>query len=323
MNRDAGSSTPKRRGRPPKIRTSVSTTPPVQAESETLSVATVVRQEQATAFAEEQPAYDLEKTPLFIGFREVQKPIYRRVLELLTTVVDTEQRSWQIMQAIFEAILLHLDPEHFGLVSTYATLMPTRADGVHSLVEVFMHGNYPWPVALENHAYLGSTTLAGTAAMLERMQTWDNLSETERLQVEVDEFERSACACPVERGGRIAGVLIISSRRPDFFANAIVCQAALEYAQLLSLAFLEAEFVPFTLLNLVPMPELRWQRAEVGDSYIQRIITCARKFGISRQDAEQRVRIDMEAEFEELGRRLYEQRLSKEGANIPHLPSLS
>ncbi len=241
------------------------------------------------------------------GICEVQKELYRRVLELVTTTPELDARRWQIPQTIFEYALLHLDPERRGLAITYAKLMPARADGIHSLCEATMRGNYPWPFALEDHAYLGSTTLAGAAAMLERLQTWDNLSETERLQFEVDEFERSACAYPVLRGGRIAGVLIVSSTQPDFFRNPIACQAVIEYAQLLSLAFHEEEFYPFSALSLRPMPNLKWQRAEVGRSYVNRIINYARKMGISRQKAEVRVRSDMELEFEEFERLQHEQ----------------
>jgi len=329
MNHSDGSRTPKRRGRPPKIRTVESSDAPRQAQRATVpepldaSPRLAVPAQHSTLIPASNQTFPGVLDALSPSLYEVQKDIYRRVLELLTTIVDAEQRSWQIMQVLFEHILQHLDPERHGLAVTYAKLMPPRADGVHSLVEVFMRGNSPWPFALENHAYLGSTTLAGTAAMLERMQTWDNLSETKRLQVEVDEFERSACACPVERGGRIAGVLIISSRQPDFFINLIASQAVLEYTQLLSLAFREEEFVPFSQLNLVPMPELKWQHAEVGHSYINRIIPCARKFDISRQDAEQLVRIDMEAEFEALGRLRYAQLHSEEDILAPHSPSLS
>ena len=257
---------------------------------------------------------------LTTGLREVQKDIYQRVLELFTTTADSEQRRWQISKAIFEYILLHLDSERQGLAVTYAKLMPARADGVHSLIETDMRGNYPWPPTLENPAYLGSTTLAGTAAMLERLQTWDNLSETARLQVKVDEFERSACACPVTRGSRIAGVLIVSSTQTGFFTDPIACQAVLEYAQLLSLAFRGSDFYPFSLLNLVPMPNLKWQRAEVGRTYVNRIMTCARKLDISRQEAERHVRADMEAEFEELAKYNYEQQgSSSEQSPLPHV----
>ncbi len=244
--------------------------------------------------------------------REVQKDIYRRVMELVTTIADDDARQWHITQAIFEDALLQLDAEHRGIAITYAKLMPAREDGVHSLVETTMRGNDPWPYALENHTYLGSTTLAGTAAMLDRLQTWDNLSEDERLQVEVDEFERSACAYPVTRAGRIAGVLIISSTQPRFFSHPIACQAVIEYAQLLSLAFHEQEFNPFSHLNLRPMPDLKWQRAEISHSYVSRIIVYAHRKGISRQEAELLVRRDMEAEFEEIGQMLLQQRLPNE-----------
>lgn len=257
---------------------------------------------------------------LTTGLREVQKDIYRRVLELHTTTGDSEQRRWQITKAVFESILLHLDSERQGLAVTYAKLMPARADGVHSLIENDMRGHYPWSLTLENPAYLGSTTLAGTAAMLERLQTWDNLSETARLQVKVDEFERSACACPVTRDNRIAGVLIVSSTQTGFFTDPIACQSVLEYAQLLSLAFRGSDFYPFSLLNLVPMPDLKWQREEVGRTYVNRIMACARKLDISRQEAEQHVRADMEAEFEELARHNTEQqRSSSEHSPLPQV----
>lgn len=238
---------------------------------------------------------------LSIGLREVPKDIYRRVMELVTTIMDDDARQWQITQAIFEYALQHLDPEHRGLAITYAKLMPTREDGIHSLIETTLRGNDPWPYALENHTYLGSTTLAGTAAILDRFQTWDNFNESKRLQVEIDTFEHSAGAFPVTRGGRIAGALVVSSIEHEFFNNPIACQAVIEYAKLLSLAFPEKDFYPFSLLNLRPMPDLRWQREEISQSYVKRIMTYARKMGISRQEAEAYVRRDMEAEFEEIG----------------------
>src|SRR5256885_4334102 len=249
---------------------------------------------------------------LSTGVREVQKDIYRRVMELLTTTTEADVRRWQITQTIFEYALHHLDSEGRGLAVTYAKVMSARADGIHSLCEAIMRGNYPWPFALENYVYLGSTTLAGTTAMLQRIQTWNNLEESERLQVEVDAFERSACAYPVIRGGRIGGVLIVSSTQPDFFADPLACEAVLEYAQLLSLAFPEEDFYPFSMLNLRPMPDLKWQRAEISRSYVNRVITCVRKLEISRQDAEIHVRAEMEAEFEEIGRIEYEKQHSKE-----------
>ena len=117
------------------------------------------------------------------------------------------------------------------------------------------------------------------------------------------------------RAGRIAGVLIISSTQAHFFADLLACQAVIEYAQLLSLAFHEKDFHPFSLLNLRPMPDLNWQRMEISRSYVNRIVTYARKMDISRQEAEFHVRRDMESEFEEIGQVHLQQQLSNE-ANI-------
>ncbi len=242
--------------------------------------------------------------PPSLGIREVRKDIYRRVFDLITTTPEDDARYWQVTQAVFEYALLHLDSDRRGLSITYANLMPSHEDGIHSLREAAMRGNYPWPFSLESRAYLGSTTLAGTAAMLQRLQTWDNLGNEERLQVDIDEHERSAAACPVMYAGRISGVLIISSTQTGFFADPMACQAVTEYAQLLTLAFHNEDFYPCSLLNLRPMPDVKWQRAEIGRSYVNRIITYARKHMIARHDAEQYILVEMEREFEELGQHL-------------------
>ncbi|MDQ6660490.1 MAG: hypothetical protein M3Z24_05940 [Chloroflexota bacterium] len=250
------------------------------------------------------------------GVRDVQKEIYRRVMELVATSSDEEELRWQIPQAIFEYAMLHLDSARQGMAILFAKLMPAHTDGIHSLYEAIMRGNYPWPFTLDSLAYLGSTTLAGTAAIRQRVQTWDNLDEGERLQFEVDEFERSACAYPVMRANRLAGVLVISSPQPAFFADTIAQQAVVEYAQLLALAFRDDEFKPFSMMNLRPMPSLKWQHAEMQRSYVNRIISCARKRELSRKEAEVVVRREMEMEFEELARFQYNQHLVKE--EIPH-----
>lgn len=250
--------------------------------------------------------------PPSLGIREVRKDIYRRVLNLITNTPEDDARYWQVTQAVFEYALLHLDSDRRGLSITYANLMPSHSDGIHSLREATMRGNYPWPFSLESRAYLGSTTLVGSAAMLQRLQTWDNLGNEERLQIDIDEHERSAAACPVMYAGRIAGVLIVSSTQAGFFADPMACQAVTEYAQLLSLALHDTDFYPCSLLNLRPMPEVKWQRAEIGRSYVNRIITYARKHMISRHDAEKHVLAEMEHEFEELGRRLSEQQKTEQ-----------
>jgi hypothetical protein len=246
-----------------------------------------------------------------VGIHEVNKDIYRRVLDLVAMTVEEDTRFWQVSQTIFEYALLHLDVERQGMAIMFARLMPAHKDGIHSLRETAMRGNAPWPFDIESKAYLGSTTLAGAAVTMQRMLVWNSIGGGDRLQVEVDDYETSACAAPVMRGGSIAGALIVSSAQPTFFNDPMACQAVVEYAQLLALALVERDFQLHTLLNLRPMPELREQREHITHSYVNRILTYARKYDISRLEAELRVRKEMELEFEELARTQVEQRYSQ------------
>jgi hypothetical protein len=236
------------------------------------------------------------------GIREVGKDIYRHVLDLVSTIAEEDSRFWQVYQAIFDHALQHLDAERLGMAITYARLMPPREDGIHSLREAAMRGNPPWPFDIESKAYLGSTTLAGTAVMMQRMLVWNSAGGGDRLQVEVDDFEASACAVPVMRGNRIAGALIVSSTQPTFFNDLMAAQAVLEYAQLLATSLPDAEFQPHSRLNMRPFPDLKSQREQITRSYVSRILTYARKNGASRAEADMLVRAEMEKEFEEKGR---------------------
>jgi transcriptional regulator with XRE-family HTH domain len=232
------------------------------------------------------------------GRWDVQKEIYRRVMELAAMTVDDASRRWHIIETIFEYALLHLDPDRQGMALTYARLMPPRADGtIHSLYEAEMRGQAPWPFALDFKAYLGSTTLAGAAAMLQRVRIWSARDET-RIPIGLDENERSSCAAPVMRGGRLAGVLIVSSALEDFVHNPAVPRTVGDYANLLAAGLMDSDFYPTSLIRLVPMPELDWQREKIARSYLNRVVEYARKQCLSFAEAEQKVLQDLEEEFE-------------------------
>jgi hypothetical protein len=230
--------------------------------------------------------------------REAQKDIYRRVLELAAVSDEDDTRFWQVSQALFDYVLEHLDIERREIAITYARVMSPHEDHIHSLYEATMRGNPPWSYTLEARGYLGSTTLAGQAAMFQRMQYWSAADVNSRQPVERDEFEHSACAVPILRGSRIAGVLVVSCAHPAFFSMPIAREAVIEYAQLLSVGIADSEFQPISLLDLRPMPSLAVQRERIAQTYISRVLAYARTQGISRSEAERRVRHEMEKEFE-------------------------
>jgi hypothetical protein len=239
---------------------------------------------------------------LITSIQEVSKDIYCQVLEQVYTIEEPETRFWHVSQSLFEYALAHLDADKLGMAVTYAALMPPGPDGIHSLREAMMRGNEPWPPSFESKAFLGSNTLAGAAASMQRTQIWDISEENSRLLVEVDEHEASACATPVMRGGSIAGVLIVSSTQSGFFRDLMASKAVEEFARLLATALLDKDFYSYQCLNLRPMPGLRWQRTRIAETYVASILTNVRKYAISRSEAELRVCKEMEEEFREKGR---------------------
>ncbi len=237
----------------------------------------------------------------------VSKEMYRNILDLVALVEEDENRHWQIMHAIFEYALLHLDADRQGLSIAYAPFMPPQQDGyIHSLRELMVRGTYPWPSFLVNKIFLGSNTLAGNAAMRNCLLTWDSLENEVRLYVAIDNFERSACAVPVMRSGKMSGILIVSSTRAMFSHDEAVCEAVQEYARLLALALQDEDFYPLSCIHLRPMPDLPLQRAEIDRSYRNRILDCVRTTGSTMPEAEFIVAQALEHEFEEMQQQIEE-----------------
>jgi hypothetical protein len=232
-------------------------------------------------------------------FREVQKDIYRRVLELIAINNDDETCFWQIAQAVFEYALLHLDSEHRGLCITFAKLMPLQQDGfVHSLREFAIRGSHPWLYTNETKGFLGGTTLAGNAASMQRPLIWSATEKKLRLPVEIDEFEYSSYAAPLVRGNRVAGTLIASSTQSTFFQDPGRCEAVIEYTQLLTIGLHPDEFQPISKLNLRPMPSLKVQREYMSQTYVNDVLRYIRAHNVSRKEAEEYVQREMEKKFE-------------------------
>ncbi|MBE3561268.1 MAG: GAF domain-containing protein [Ktedonobacteraceae bacterium] len=237
----------------------------------------------------------------------IPKATYERVVKLIVEHADVTGRLRQVTQALLDCVLLHLDPVLLGMAVTVAQLMPARdgkgEDGyIHSLREIAMRGNAPWPYTTRAKAFLGSTTLAGMVVRLQRTQVWNN-ELTDHQIVTIDEFERSSCVAPLTRGGGLtAGVLIISSSQPHFFDDPHMQVITGQYADLLSIAIPDSAFYPLSLLRLHPMPDLQFQRKVILESFADRVLACAREQELTAQDAEKIVERDMEKEFEELAR---------------------
>src|SRR5437588_881560 len=116
----------KRRGRPPGSRKETSPQQPLPKHpkqgKEHISLVLLNKSsgdDEQVAPVIDKPFPDEVEAP-HAGIKEVQKDIYRRVLELVATTVEADARLWQISEAIFEYALLHMDPQRQGLAITYA-----------------------------------------------------------------------------------------------------------------------------------------------------------------------------------------------------------
>lgn len=237
----------------------------------------------------------------------IQKDLYKRVLEMFSTVND-DTRQWRIMQAIFEYMVFRFDAEQKGLVIRYAKVGYDHEDGIHSLYEASMYGTSPWPLTSQNLVYWGRTHLAGWAVELRRMQRWDVRDNNPHWPVDIDEYEQSSCAYPLLQGDNLAGVVMISSVQPGFFSDPFIWEAVHECGLLLTLAFDARDFYPCSHLNLTLMPDLRWQRIEMQRAYVKRLLACVNQTGLPHRHAEMIVRREMELEFENYVRRNLAQR---------------
>jgi hypothetical protein len=227
----------------------------------------------------------------------IQKDLYKRILEIAATVGD-DTRQWRIVQAVFEYMVFRFDAKKKGLAVRYAKVGCEHADGIHSLYETSMYGSSPWPLTSQNLVYWGRTHLAGWAAELQRVQTWDAQDDHQHRPVDIDEYEQSSCAYPMLQAGKLAGVLMISSAQTGFFRDQLILEAVHECALLLSLAFNERDFYSCSSLNLRLMPDLSWQRTEIQRIYVQRMLACVNQTGLPRRHAEAIVKREIELEFE-------------------------
>ena len=203
--------------------------------------------------------------------------------------------------AIVSLILLHLqatiDPEHLGIQLTIAHCSPPTAAHfpVRSLREVVqMTTHQSLLTGPGDTLFLGAESLSGYSVSLCQAQVVQNTDEEQRLPVRRSRDERSAAAYPIQRGGAVAGVLLVSSPQPDFFTQRL--QYLLQmYAYLLSIAFETEAFYPPERIRLRPMPAEPLQRCHIA-TFQDRVLTLLQQdVSLARGQAELLVWQQLEA----------------------------
>lgn len=208
---------------------------------------------------------------------EIPAAFYARTLSAYATTPDA-QRFWSISNLLLQQALAQLDPNQVGMAITIVQCMPPTENGkIRSLRVRTGRGTPPWHANLEQQAiFLGAESLAGYTVMhgqsivLQYRRQHEGLYPAHRV-----DWEESAAAIPLMRGGNVAGSLLVSCAQPNYLLSARR-KLIQSYAQLISLIFEPEEFYAMPDIDLHIIPNYRTQERYLT-GFRQRISTLMRE----------------------------------------------
>jgi len=160
---------------------------------------------------------------------------------------------------------------------------PSRQGKVRRLREIVGRGTPPWESNLDQQLILlGAESLAGSAAILGHLVTNQDLNaDSSRAPGYQSDLEESAAAAPIIRAGNIAGSLLVSSVRPDYFSP-LQCTLIENYAELIALAFDPSDFYEAPCIALGTLPSFQVQRSHFSN-FRQRVVETVLQAARNRQ----------------------------------------
>ncbi len=215
----------------------------------------LIRQEfeTFTVFSEDDTVVDVSAT--------IPVEFYARVIHTLATL-PRDLLFWSLCDLILRQILLQLDPHRSGMsVIVVRCMAPSHEKIVRSLREVYGCGTPPWASTLENDLiFLGVESLAGYAVSTAHLVENQNLrQEANRAPGYAGKWEQSAVAAPIMFASDIAGCLLVSSTRPDYFGETHLSLIE-SYAELVALAFDRRQFYEPEQITLGVLPSYEVQK---------------------------------------------------------------
>jgi transcriptional regulator with XRE-family HTH domain len=201
---------------------------------------------------------------------EIPSELYAQVMRVYAKTPAILARD-TLYKLIFERALEHLDPDRVGLsLALVCCVPPFPEQKVRSLRQIRGLGTPPFERELERKTmFLGSESVAGHAVMNYRLAIVESRESASFTSANWTAFEESAIASPILRQARVAGALLASSARSNYFTQAH--QSLLEfYSPLAGLMFEAREFYDPMEIMLGVMPELERQEP-LFTSFEQRV----------------------------------------------------
>ena len=193
---------------------------------------------------------------------EIPSTFFVRVLDAYSRLPEVI-RFDALCDMVMERMLKQLDPHRVGMEITLARCSPLSHEGkVRTLREILGRGTPPWKEDIAPRALLlGSEALAGYVARIGHpLAIQSREGDESYYPAHWTPWEKSAMACPLLRGGRVAGCLVISSTRPGHFLEARQTLIH-QFTQLIALVFESDEFYDFDSIELYRMPSHDVQQA--------------------------------------------------------------
>lgn len=205
---------------------------------------------------------------------------YIRVMRTRSVTPKNLQFS-SLCQMILEQALKQLDPYRLGLVIIIASCMPPSVgQKVRSLREQEGVGTPPWGQPQLGTILLGAESLTGHAIVSGRLETNQELDDILGLSPGYrGQWEASAAAAPIMHAGNIAGALLVSSAKPNYFVPP-VCSLLEDLAELLALAFAPEDFYEPQRIQLEVMPPADAQQTylrEFGQRLVDTMIRASQQ----------------------------------------------
>jgi len=211
-------------------------------------------------------------------------------------------RSWSMRTLTLQQAIGQLDPDQVGMEITLVhCVVPASGQGVRSLCERMGIGTAPWESGVSRRLlFLGAESLAGWAVGRgEPGVVQDMEQDPGLLPFRKGPHEQSAVAWPLQRAGKLAGCLLVSSAQMNFFTPVHLTYIEI-YANTLSLSFGDEEFYELHRIALHEMPVLSRQQEYTSIAQLRDRVARLRReqaYSLSEAQAEVLGLQQMEAEL--------------------------
>jgi transcriptional regulator with XRE-family HTH domain len=211
-------------------------------------------------------------------------------------------RSWSMRTLILQQAIGQLDPDQVGMEVTLTQCVPPEpGQCVRSLCERMGIGTAPWKSGVSRRLlFLGAESLSGWTVGRGEPGVVQNMEQDQDpLPFRAGPYEKSAVAWPLQRAGKIAGCLLVSSTQVNYFTPTHLTYIEI-YANTLALSFSDEEFYDLRHIALHEMPVLSRQQEYTSIAQLRDRVARLRReqaYSLSEAQAEVLGLQQMEAEL--------------------------